>query len=290
MDVGERQVPPDEPDVGIGQQRCPHRRLGLAAVGALEVAVFHHGDRRVSGAADVIAILVHHFFEVDELLGGAEQRRARRRAGIAAIARKAAHIRPAAITPAVSTPSFASAEVGAGEGERRDQERHREADAADQAAAEDRAPAHGRQDPAPRHLGHQPAGPDDGQWLADDVGRDDSERDRLRVGVLQEPAADDDAGVGQSEQRNDDVTRPRVLEPLQPGVRRLGRGEPDGGGPGQFRRRLLAEQPHQSGRLPPGSPGSGSRPSAIRPIARPATTGSTPLPSSAAQMMTPSSA
>ena len=51
-----------------------HGRLGLAAVGALEVAVLDHGDRRVLRTADVVALRVDVDGEVDELLGAAEQR------------------------------------------------------------------------------------------------------------------------------------------------------------------------------------------------------------------------
>ena len=39
VDVGQRQVPPHVPDVAEIPQQLPHGRLGLAAVGALEVPV-----------------------------------------------------------------------------------------------------------------------------------------------------------------------------------------------------------------------------------------------------------
>ena len=46
--VGQRQVPPHVAEVGVGQQFA-HDRLGLAAVGALEVAVLDDRDRGVGG-------------------------------------------------------------------------------------------------------------------------------------------------------------------------------------------------------------------------------------------------
>ena len=73
VDVVQRQVPPHVPDVAVVGQQFPDDRLGLAAVGALEVAVLDDGDRRAGGPADVVAVRVDRCAEVDDHLGGAEQ-------------------------------------------------------------------------------------------------------------------------------------------------------------------------------------------------------------------------
>ena len=73
VDVVEGQVPPDVPDVAVAGQQFPQDGLGLAAVGALEVAVLHDGDRCPRGAADVVAGRVDGGAEVGDDLGGAEQ-------------------------------------------------------------------------------------------------------------------------------------------------------------------------------------------------------------------------
>ena len=54
----QRQVPPDVADVAEVGEQLAHDRLGLPAVGALEVAVLDHGDRGVGRAADVVAVRV----------------------------------------------------------------------------------------------------------------------------------------------------------------------------------------------------------------------------------------
>jgi hypothetical protein len=43
VDVVEREVPPDVPDVAMAGEQFSDGRLGLAAVGALEVAVLDDG-------------------------------------------------------------------------------------------------------------------------------------------------------------------------------------------------------------------------------------------------------
>ena len=70
--VVERQMAPDVADVVavIGEQLAD-RPLGLAAVGALEVAVLDERHRRVVGAADVVALGVDVLGEVEDVLGGA---------------------------------------------------------------------------------------------------------------------------------------------------------------------------------------------------------------------------
>ena len=74
VDVVQRQVPPDVADVAEVGQQLADDRLGLAAVGALEVAVLDEGHRRVGRAADVVALRIDRRGQVDDRLGGAEQR------------------------------------------------------------------------------------------------------------------------------------------------------------------------------------------------------------------------
>ena len=57
VQVGERHVPEHEPEpVTEALQQLLDDRVGLAAIGALEVAVLNQGDRGVGRAADVIAV------------------------------------------------------------------------------------------------------------------------------------------------------------------------------------------------------------------------------------------
>ena len=92
--------------------------------------------------------------------------------------------------------------------------------------------------------------------LPSDVPGDHAEGDRRADRVGEEPAGQRDAGVGQPEQRHDAVAGPRVVDALQPLVRRQGRVQPGHRGAGQLRGRLLAEPAEQPGRLlqalPPG--------------------------------------
>jgi hypothetical protein len=53
--IGQRQVSPDVSEVAEVGEKCPYDGLGLAAVGALEVAVLHQGHLRIRRAADVVA-------------------------------------------------------------------------------------------------------------------------------------------------------------------------------------------------------------------------------------------
>ncbi len=73
MDVVERQVPPDVPDLAVAGQKLPQDGLGLAAVGALEVPVLHDGDRRNCWAADPVTARINRGIEVGDDLGGAER-------------------------------------------------------------------------------------------------------------------------------------------------------------------------------------------------------------------------
>ena len=73
VDVAQRQVPPHVVHVPELCEERAHRGLGLAAVGALEVAVLHDGDGRLRRPADVVALRVDRFGEVDERLGVTEE-------------------------------------------------------------------------------------------------------------------------------------------------------------------------------------------------------------------------
>ena len=73
VDVGAGQVPPDVADVPVAGQQFAEDGLGLAAVGALEVAVLHEGDRCARGTADVVAVRVDGGGQIDDGAGGAER-------------------------------------------------------------------------------------------------------------------------------------------------------------------------------------------------------------------------
>ena len=70
--VVEREMAPHVAHVGarLDQQLADHL-LGLAAVRALEVAVLQQRDRRVRGAADVVARGIDVLDEIGDVLGGA---------------------------------------------------------------------------------------------------------------------------------------------------------------------------------------------------------------------------
>ena len=72
VNVAEWQVAPHIPNLvaGLGQQLADHL-LGLAAEGALEVAVLDDRDRSILGAADVIPGRIDVDREVEDVLGGA---------------------------------------------------------------------------------------------------------------------------------------------------------------------------------------------------------------------------
>jgi hypothetical protein len=77
--------------------------------------------------------------------------------------------------------------------------------------------------------------------LARDVPGEDAERQRRGERSRQERPADHQPGVGQCEQRHDQVARPRVEGVLQPLVRGYGLRQADAGRPGRLRRGLLPE-------------------------------------------------
>ena len=74
VDVAERQMAPDVSElVSEGVQQLADDRLGLAAVGALVVAVLDQHHRGVMAAAEMVDIGVDVVGEVEQLLGGAAQ-------------------------------------------------------------------------------------------------------------------------------------------------------------------------------------------------------------------------
>ena len=74
MHVGERQMPPDVPQVTVACEELADHRLGLAAVRALEVAVLDERDRRLGRAAHVVQLGIDRHSQINDRLGAAEQR------------------------------------------------------------------------------------------------------------------------------------------------------------------------------------------------------------------------
>ena len=140
--VVERQVAQDVAQVVARvDEQLADDLLGLAAVRALEVAVLDERDRRVGGAADVVALGVDRLGEVEDVLGGADELARAQRRGQRSITRKTSQPIAAAAIAAAKTPSFASSSVRPVEREAGDQQRHREADAGDRAAARPARPS-----------------------------------------------------------------------------------------------------------------------------------------------------
>ena len=153
--VGQRQVAPHEPKVGVGEQVTRHR-FGLAAVRALEVAELDDGDRGVERPADVVAFGVDLG---DQVLDQAE----------VALQRPSPSLRGQQPGEPVDEPGqhcgdnrrgqrteLRLGELGAGECAVGDQQRHGEADTGDGSAAQDGRPADRWPDPSvaqPRHHG-----------------------------------------------------------------------------------------------------------------------------------------
>ena len=72
MYVVERQVAPHVAHLAAERgEQLADDLLGLSAVGALEVSVLHECHRRVVGSAEVIALGVDVFGEIEDVLGGA---------------------------------------------------------------------------------------------------------------------------------------------------------------------------------------------------------------------------
>ena len=246
--IGERQVAPDVADVRVGQQ-IAHDGLGPPAVRALEVAELDHCDRRTGRSADVILRRIDLGDQILDEPGVTEQ-------GTRAALRRQHGGEP------VDQPGQGGrdhrcrkcAELGfvqgcAGERARCDEQGDREPDPSERAAAEDGRPPDRWSDPAAAEPAHRLRRTDDRDRLAHHVADQHTERDGRRVGVCEEAAVEHDSRVRQREQRHDDVARPRVVEGLQPRVRRQRRGQPRGGRARQLRGRLLTEAPHQTGRL-----------------------------------------
>src|SRR5919204_596787 len=215
MHVVQREMAPHVAQVvAERQQQLAHHDLGLAAVGALVVAVLHERHRRVLGAADVVALGVDVLREVHDLVLGA--RDLARADGGGQVPDQAERARG---TERRHHRGGQHAELGLlelapVEGEARDQERHGEPDACHRAGARDHRPAERtaqpqRQPHGERRRAHDP------QRLAHHVAEEDAERDRGADRVRKQSAVDVDARVGEREQRDDHEARPRVERVLE---------------------------------------------------------------------------
>ena len=197
------------------------------------------------GAADAVAGRVDRGAEVGDDLRGAEQgadlQAGRQEAGGAegqpGEGRRGEH--------GGQDAELGFLQLGAGEGEGRDQDGHREADSGDRADAGDGHPADGRPEPSPAQAGEQPRRAGDAEGLARDVADEDAQGDGGGVGAGEEGAAERDARVGEREQRDDEVAGPGMVELLQPLVRGQRRGEPGARRLRQVGGRLLAEAAEQ---------------------------------------------
>ena len=103
----------------------------------------------------------------------------------------------------------------------------------------------GGREPSPAQAGEQPRRAGDAERLARDVADEDAQGDGGGVGAGEEGAAERDAGVGEREQRDDDVAGPGMVELLEPLVRGQRRGEPGARRLRQVGGRLLAEAAEQ---------------------------------------------
>ena len=234
-------MPPDVADVAEVTQELAHDRLRLSAVRALEVAVLDHRDRRLERPTNVVALRVDVDVEIDERLSRAQQRA---NPEAARKQRRRTEEQPGEERRAEGGAQDAELrllELRPLERERRDEQRDGEANSGDRAAACHGRPAHRRPEPSAAQSREQPRAPEDAHGLADDVANEDPERDRRGEGSLEEGAVDRDAGVREREQRHDQVARPRVVEQLQPLVRRDRGPEPEADGAGELGGRLLAE-------------------------------------------------
>jgi hypothetical protein len=72
VNVVQRQVPPDVPDVAEVTEQLANDRFGSATVRALEVAVLDHGHRRLHRSPHVIPLRIDVPVEVDERLRRSE--------------------------------------------------------------------------------------------------------------------------------------------------------------------------------------------------------------------------
>ncbi len=173
----------------------------------------------------------------------------RARRGSRAVARKTSQARAGGAECGAQHTELRLPQLGSVEGQRRDQQRHREADSGDRAATRDGGPADRRPQPPPAQPRHQPGDADHPDRLAEHVAEEDPEHDRRRVRPREEVPVDRDADVGQREQRHDRRSSSRDGRGAACGrsARPLPRS-PAAGRAGQLRRRLLAEAAKQIGR------------------------------------------
>ena len=247
VDVVERQVAPDVADVaGVAQQLAQHR-LGLPAVGTLEVPVLDERDRRLFGAANVISLGIDRHREIDQRLRCAEQR-----ADAQALRQEHGRAEDEPRQHRGAERGAEHAELGlrellAPERNGGDQQRDGEADPGDRAAAGERRPADRRAQTSATQLRHEQRRAQDAGRLAGDVTDQDAERDGRRERVREELPVDVDARVRKREQRHDHVARPRMKALLGAFVRRECGSHAEPRRPGELGRRLLAEQPEEIG-------------------------------------------
>ena len=72
MNISQGKVPPHVAKIPDAPEQLAEHRLGLAAVGALEVTVFDERDCRVLGPANVVVVRIDGDGEVDDSVGCAE--------------------------------------------------------------------------------------------------------------------------------------------------------------------------------------------------------------------------
>ena len=189
VDVVERQVAPDVAQLAEVRQQLADHRLGLAAVRALEVAVLEQRHRGVLGPADVVALGVDGYREVDDRLGAADSARSRSGLGSSAVDAGAR----AQLTSGAPISRGQHAELGLGE--RRwpwkasvaiRSETVKPMPAIAPPPSTDAQPTGGRIRPR-LSLVTSRGRAGDAHRLADQVGDDDPERDRRAVGADRKP-------------------------------------------------------------------------------------------------------
>ena len=102
------------------------------------------------------------------------------------MARKTSQVSSEAQAAALSTPSFASSSSAPSKARVGDQQRDREADPGDRAAADDGSPADRRAQPSAAQPRDQPGRAGDPDRLAEHVAEEDPERDRRGIGAGRE--------------------------------------------------------------------------------------------------------
>ena len=130
--------------------------------------------------------------------------------------RKTSQLSNVANTDAPRIPSWASCELVALERDVGDEQRDGEPDAGDGRRADERRPGDRERQPSEPASSGQPGRAADADELADDEAADDAERDAGGQPAVDRLATERDAGVGEREQRDDHVARPRV--PDRPGA------------------------------------------------------------------------